>query len=311
MPNKPIFSGFQRLQNFPLTDTEVFDTIEALQEYALNNTTAYAGQVCTVKGNSSELYIINSDKTISSIDVKYNNNTPTQQSIGGIEVGETFEDVSIKDMFDKLLYPYQVPSFLTFSLSNGLTILECGTNWNGNTNATFTFANISNIITNTLSIYQDNVPLIFNQSTVSPKTITLIQENKSVDGQYVIMKVEAKNTKNILFNRSYNVTWYMPYYFGVGVKGLNVANIQSLTKTITSKANIIKTYDTNNQVPYLAYPKSRGVLTSILDKNGYETISDFTRTERPFTINGISVLYYVYEFNNLSTASNLQVTYKY
>ena len=41
MANKPLTSGFQRLQDFPLTDTEVFDTIEALQAYALNNPTAY------------------------------------------------------------------------------------------------------------------------------------------------------------------------------------------------------------------------------------------------------------------------------
>ena len=125
------------------------------------------------------------------------------------------------------------------------------------------------------------------------------------------MKIEAENTNDILFNRSFNVTWYMPYYFGVGNTGLDVTAIQILTKTITSKANISKTYNTNNQVPYLAYPTSRGLLTSILDKNGYETLGDFTRTTRTFVINGISVQYYVYEFNNPSTANNLQVTYKY
>lgn len=293
-----------------LSKIKTFDTIEALEEYALNNPTAYSGQICTVKGNPSNLYVINSDKTISPIDVKYNNDTPIEQSIGGIEVGDTFEDVSIKDMFDKLLYPYQVPLFNTFSI-NGISILECGTNLSGNKDFLFTFSNSGNIKSNSLSIYQDLITLISNQSVSSPKNITVSTVTKTVDAQYVTMKVEAENTKNILFSKTYTINWYMPYYFGVGIKGLNVANIQLLTKTVTSKSNINKTYNTSNQVPYLAYPKSRGMLTSILDKNGYETISDFIITERTFIINGTSVLYYVYEFNNLSTASNLQVTYKY
>lgn len=67
MANKPLTSGFQRLQDFPLTDTEVFDTIEALQAYALNNPTAYVGQQCIVKGNPSSVYVINTDKTLTPI----------------------------------------------------------------------------------------------------------------------------------------------------------------------------------------------------------------------------------------------------
>ena len=241
----------------------------------------------------------------------YTNSTPIEQEIGGIAIGETFVDVSIVDMFDKLLYPYQSPAFLTFSLSNGITILECGIDWSGTTNATFTFTNNSNIKPNTLSIYQDIISIISNQSVVSPKSITLITISKTTDGQYITMKVQAENTNNVIFNRSFNITWYMPYYFGVGTVGLDVAAIKSLNKTVTSKANITRAYNTNNQVPYLAYPTSRGLLTSILDKNGYETISDFTRTTRTFIINGISVQYYVYEFNNPSTANNLQISYKY
>ena len=58
MANKPLISGFQRLQNFPLTDTEVFDTLEALQDYVDNSPTAYAGQQCVVKCNPSSVYVI-------------------------------------------------------------------------------------------------------------------------------------------------------------------------------------------------------------------------------------------------------------
>lgn len=64
MSTFPIFNTFQRVGSFPITDTEVFDTIASLQDYALNNPTAYAGQQCVVKGNPSSAYIINENKTI-------------------------------------------------------------------------------------------------------------------------------------------------------------------------------------------------------------------------------------------------------
>ena len=50
MANKfPIGNQFQRLNNFPLDETTVFDTLAQAQDYASNNPTAYSGQVIHVK----------------------------------------------------------------------------------------------------------------------------------------------------------------------------------------------------------------------------------------------------------------------
>ena len=289
--------------------TQIRENLYTLIEQNFPNNTS--GEITEPILRTTTMQIFDSAVSESNDMLKYSNETPIPVTIGGITSGSTFSNVNILTIIDNLLYPYQYPSFSNFTLSNRITQLECGENWIGSTLASWTYTNSSNISTNTLSILQDASYIYENISINSPITIVLISASKSIDAQYITMKIQAKNSLNELFSRQFNVTWYMPYYFGVGAKGLNVTNIQSLLKTVASKSNISKTYNTSNQVPYLAYAKSRGLLTSILDKNGYETISDFTITEKTFVINGISVLYYVYEFNNLSTATNLQITYKY
>jgi len=55
--------GFRRLNSFPLDSSFVFQTVTGLQDYALNNPTAYSGQLCSVVENE-KVYIIKNDKTI-------------------------------------------------------------------------------------------------------------------------------------------------------------------------------------------------------------------------------------------------------
>lgn len=44
-----------------------FNSVSDLQDYAINNPTAYVGQQCVVKGNPSSVYVINTDKTLTPI----------------------------------------------------------------------------------------------------------------------------------------------------------------------------------------------------------------------------------------------------
>jgi hypothetical protein len=58
--------GFRRLNSFPLDSSSVFQTLSGLQNYALNNKTAYSGQVCSVIENDNA-YIIKGDGSIKEI----------------------------------------------------------------------------------------------------------------------------------------------------------------------------------------------------------------------------------------------------
>ena len=101
-----------------------------------------------------------------------------------------------------------------------------------------------------------------------------------------------------------------PFYWGVGAKNLTPAQIQALTKRIEQKSNKTVTTSPNNEVYYFAYPASYGQLTSILDPNNFETIGDYTlRTENFTMLDGSTVQYYVYEFNNLTSQNNFTIQY--
>jgi hypothetical protein len=58
--------GYQRLGDFPLDASSVFDNFSELQTYAASNGTAYAGQVCAVK-DTGLLYIVRTDKSLSQV----------------------------------------------------------------------------------------------------------------------------------------------------------------------------------------------------------------------------------------------------
>jgi hypothetical protein len=111
---------------------------------------------------------------------------------------------------------------------------------------------------------------------------------------------------------SLTYTYVYPYYYGSGAESLTAAQVAALTKNIiiesTSKA---VTFNATNQVFYFAYPAIYGVLTSILDPNGFEIISGFTlRTENIAGLDGNAIGYNIYELNNSVTQSSYTVTFK-
>ena len=70
MSEFPLPKGYQRMGPFPLDSTSVFTSLALLQDYATNNGSAYAGQICTVDdGSLVTVYKINSDKSVVPLDV--------------------------------------------------------------------------------------------------------------------------------------------------------------------------------------------------------------------------------------------------
>jgi hypothetical protein len=111
---------------------------------------------------------------------------------------------------------------------------------------------------------------------------------------------------------SLTYTYVYPYYYGSGAENLTAAQVAALTKNIvvesTSKA---VTFNATNHVFYFAYPAVYGVLTSILDPNGFEIIGGFTlRTENITGLDGNAISYNIYELNNLVTQANYTVIFK-
>lgn len=104
-------------------------------------------------------------------------------------------------------------------------------------------------------------------------------------------------------NRNVSLTFNFvyPYYFGVGVPSLTPAQVAGLTKQIInpqSSANRVFTFAVGD-VFYFAYPASISALTSILDENGFENLSNFTQRNEDITgLDSTAQSYRIYEFNN-------------
>ena len=250
----------------------------------------------------------------------YTNLTPMPEKFGGYPIGTTFDNVSISDVLDGLLYPYQVPTFGNFSISGQTTILECGVAVSGSSRSfVWGTTNPSNIKPNSIEIKDitNSVVLESGLANTGSKEVSFSNITKTTTSTTHQWRIIAQNTQDTYFQRSFYVTWYDPFYYGSGAKGLTVGQIQQLTKHIVNRSDKTWNFNPSSQVYYFAYPKSYGLLSSILDPNGFEIKSDFDVRTETFTTNGtyfrntVPVEYYVYEFKNLTTQTNFVITFKF
>lgn len=113
---------------------------------------------------------------------------------------------------------------------------------------------------------------------------------------------------------SQSFSFVYPYYEGAGAAGKTGAQIRSDLSTVVINSTASRTTTltaSNGQVFYFAYPNSYGALTSILDVNGFETISGWTSSTKSITgLDATSQTYRVYESNNPVVAGSYQFTFK-
>ena len=249
----------------------------------------------------------------------FTNLTPTPVTIGGIPSGSTFVGATMSEMWEALLYPYQYPAFSSFLMSGQSVILECGVEISGGSKLwTWGTTNSSNIVANSIDI--DDVTTTTNLITgtdndgselVSIGASPITKIITSTDHRW---RITGENSLSQNFTRDFVVIWYSPFYYGSGAAGLTVAQLQALTKQVTSQSTKIYTFNPSTEVMYIAYPATYGTLSSILDPNGFETIADWTLRVESFTNNspdyeGATVSYNVYEFDNLTTQTDFEITF--
>ena len=102
------------------------------------------------------------------------------------------------------------------------------------------------------------------------------------------------------------MNFILPYYYGKSAT-TTVSSFTGLTKSVTAKGQKQFKFTTNNEYMVIAYDSSYGNLSSILDPNGFETISGWTKST--LTVGGFS--YFVYVANSATTDTNAQFTFKY
>ena len=108
--------------------------------------------------------------------------------------------------------------------------------------------------------------------------------------------VSAEKTFNFILNM----------YYGVS-SSPTISNFTGLATSLSPKGNKTFNFTTNNQYMVFAYDSDYGNLKSILDSNGFETISGWNKTT--IVVNGFS--YNVYIPKSPTTDTNAAFTFKF
>ena len=256
--------------------------------------------------------------------------------VGGVDAGDTFvQGTSYDDMWDALLNPTLYPTFTAPSASlsyssdtnyavgatiasktatvgyNAGAITLNGVKQNDRGGAATEYA-ISTSGADTEYSDSDassgsfNVPALTRTtkgSIVITATVSYAQGAQPLDSK-------GNNYDSPLPAGSVNTTktinFILPYYYGKSAT-TTVSDFTGLTSDVKAKGNKTYKFTTSNEHMVFAYDSSYGNLTSILDPNGFEVISGWTKNT--LTVGGFS--YFVYVADSATTDTNASFTFKY
>jgi hypothetical protein len=233
----------------------------------------------------------------------YTNPLPTTETVGGIEAGSTFDNVPFNEMWDRLLYPFQEPSFTTFILS-GYSTIEVGDEIPAGLQ-TYTWAatNPGNVETNSIEIVDvTNGNTVLgtglandgSEALLTPQIVKLSNTSHS-------FKITGDNTEGGTFSRNYSVNWQWRKYFGkstlatltepqvIGLPFNSLAPNFSGTSNIPSGPGYV----------YFAFPVSWGTASSFKD-----TATNLDVAMEPFYVVSITNGFGVVESYNVHRSTN-------
>lgn len=284
----------------------------------MHDTTEITGQLNKLKLGANLTYDP-STKTINAsggeANEKYTNTKATPYTVGGIKAGSTFENKTMTEMWNSLLYPFIAPSNLRLTIDSSVQtgVIEKGITISPSATTKLSWAISGNDGTITkIEFFKNDVSVkTYQAESLSTSGYTEWGTDFGTISSNTNIKYKAtykENTSDILTSNSITWTFVDPYFYGVGASGVGITN---LTKSISVKSDKTFSFTTNNNFIYFAYPKSYGSLTSIKDSNGFENISGFDKITTQLAVESGAVDYIIYQSKAPSTQSNFVLTFKY
>jgi len=225
----------------------------------------------------SQLNINGDDTKLNGFSLEFTDNRRSPMQIGDIQLGSTFNSMSIADVIRKIVYPY-LPPMCTLSLSpSQKEYLEVGT---------YPLVSLSYTITKRSEPTKPTKLINMIPSTYPPitdigQTIITGQARGAVITP--LMATSSLFTIKVTDGEGYNmatasVTGIYPYFYGfTSSTVLNLAALSTMSKAVEPKGN--KSYDvTGSGNLFFAYDYDYGPLSQILDPDNNNIISSFTQT---------------------------------
>ena len=240
----------------------------------------------------------------------YTNAAPVPVTIGGIGAGSTFDAQTMQQMWDALLYPYQSPSFASFSIQGQSTTIEVGATVAANPTFQWSVNNSANVFPNTT--------VIRNGSTVLANLVSNVSPYSAVDS--AVTKLTAtSNTWNIQetnshggnFSTSFSVNWRWRVYYGESVTTpLNESQVKAL-RVSGLQSGFAGTYSfVGGGYKYIAYPVALGTATTFKDTGTNLDVAMLpVYTVSVTNVNGVTVNYNIHRsFNIMGGSINIGVS---
>jgi hypothetical protein len=236
----------------------------------------------------------------------YTNTTPVPVTLGGISASSTFSAVPLTEMFDRLLYPYQLPAFSTFLITAQNPTLEVGATISAGTKEfTWTTSNLTNITPNSISIFDwtnsTTVPIASSLSTTSPANVSVSAVTKTSATSHVY-RISGSNTQNTGFSRDFTVNWRWRMYWGTG--SFASATASDITGSLISSSLVTNSTGTftfgAGGYKYIAYPTVFGLKSTFKDQGtGFDVDMQEADTLSITNTNGVATNYYIHRSTNV------------
>ena len=243
----------------------------------------------------------------------FTNVNPMPESVGGLEAGTTFNNVSYDNMWNSLLYPYQYPNFSSFYIDGKPSIFEVGDSILPSVVFKWSINNNFNVEPNSISIYDVTDSLLLGEHLVNDgsENISLSSTITYDDVSSHSFRISADNNKSESFELVKTYRWYWRMYYGEDDDAiLNSSAIKSLRVDLLTNS-FARTYSFNaGGYKYLSWPVSFGQASSFKDVSTNLDVP----FESPYIISitndfGKSTDFYVYRTTNILGGSiNIRVS---
>ena len=225
----------------------------------------------------------------------------TNIEVGGIKSGTLLGTGLTFNEYVRMVHVTYLAPGVTLTITPSTTLYKVGTNVTGLV-AKVTVTKKSENITKIEFLVNDVVKETITTDVANGGTFNYTVEDFTTDT--TIKAIVYDNSSNV--PKTSTIKFVSPYYCGTTEDVPTADTIVTLTELVEAKGSKTRTVTCSNKHVVIAYPASYGKLTSILDGNGFENLTDYTNIQE--TINGVS--YEIYYTTGKKTLTNFKYTYK-
>ena len=291
--------------------------LDGIEEGANNYTHPETHPATMIVEDDNHQFITKAQKEQLTGNITYTNATPIVSAHGGVAVGDTFDNVPISKVLDKILYPYVAPVVSasaapsnggTFEIGVGTTVTSVTANVTKKARTITKVEVFGSDSATALATKTDGVANGGSFSLAFSKELKAAAANGT---KFTVKVTDSDNKVTSANTATFNLVY--PFYQGVVAADATVdaAAVKALTKKVETKGNKKWAYTATNQKMVFAYPASYGNLTKIYDANNFDVTGTFTKsTVNVSCADGTSVAYNVY-VNSACTVSGFNMDFRF